>query len=171
MRIILAGIAILLTFTSATGISQAPDPPKSDSVSKHLTWDVVSIKPHKQIESGGSMYIHPDGFEINNMTLHSIFWSAFDFKSEDQIAGWPAWANSDRFDIRAKMTADDAEIFQGLRGDERDRQWHRLTRQILEDRFSMKAHVEQRELPVYELVVSNQGSKLKESGSDSPGGS
>jgi uncharacterized protein (TIGR03435 family) len=168
MRSLLAGVVVGFTITT-TALSQAPDPPKADAASKQITWDVVSIRPHKEFDSGGSMYMHPDGFEINNLTLRTLFWGAFDVRSDDLIVGYPAWASSDHFDIRAKMTAEDTEIFQKLRGDERSRQWRQLTRQILEDRFAMKAHVEKRELPVYELVVVKQGSKLKQSGPESHG--
>jgi uncharacterized protein (TIGR03435 family) len=71
--------------------------------------------------------------------------------------------------LRAKLSPEDAAIWQKLRGEERNRQWHQLMRQILEERFAMKAHVEKRELPVYDLVIAKQGSKLKESAPDSGG--
>ena len=142
---------------------QTPDPPKSDSEAKPLTWDVVSIKPHKQLDSGGSMYVRDDGIDINNLTIHSLIWGAFDVRSQDQFSGWPDWANSDHFDVRAKLTAEDAERWHKMHGEEGEREFQQLMRQILDDRFALKAHIEKRELPVYELVVAKQGSKLKQS--------
>ena len=132
---------------------------------KPLTWDVVSVKQNKQLASAGSFYMRPDGLEINNLTLDSLFWSAFeiDIKSEDQISGRPEWAKSDHFDVRAKLSPEDAEIWQKLSGEERNKQWHQLVRAILEDRFAMKFHVEKRVLAVYDLVVAKQGAKLKAS--------
>jgi len=159
--------AIFVAFLPSLAFSQALSGPKFDPVSKLLTWDVVSVKLHKEIEPGGSMYMRPDGVEINNLAIHSLFWTAFDIRSEDQVTGWPRWADSDHFDVRAKMTAEDAEVWGKLHSGERDRQWHQLMRQILEDRFALKGHIEKRELPVYELVVAKNGSKLKESGPDS----
>ena len=40
-------------------------------------------------------------------------------------------------------------------------------RQILEDRFALKYHIEKRELPLYDLVIAKHGPKIKES---TPGG-
>jgi uncharacterized protein (TIGR03435 family) len=42
-------------------------------------------------------------------------------------------------------------------------------RQILDERFALKFHIEKRELPVYNLVVAKQGLKLKESAPDEAG--
>lgn len=135
------------------------------AAAKQLTWDVVSVKQNKQLASSGSFYMHPDGLEIKNLSIDSLFWSAFDIeiRSEDQIAGRPEWAKNDHFDVQAKLSPEDAEIWQKLRGEERTKQWHQLVRAILEDRFAMKFHVEKRVLPVYDLVVAKQGAKLKAS--------
>lgn len=148
---------------------QTPDASKPDAEAKPLTWDVVSVKPHRELDSGGSMYVRPDGIEINNLTLHSLLWGAFDVKSQDQFSGWPEWANSDRFDVQAKLTAEDAERWHKLHGEEGERQYRQLMRQILEDRFALKTHIERRELPVYELVIAKQGAKLKPASPDSHG--
>ena len=164
----LAGLSLLIASTALIGLPQSDGLPNAHS-SNNLTWDVVSIKPHKDLDSGGSFYMRPDGLELNNLTIHSLVWGAFDIKSEDQIVGWPSWANSDHFDLRAKLSPEDAEIWQKLHGEERDRQWHQLMLQILEGRYAMKAHVEKRDLPVYDLVIAKHGSKLKESPPDTGG--
>ena len=161
--------AYLLLAIPAVALSQSAPQPADDIAARPLTWDVVSIKPHKELDSSGSMYMRPDGIEINNLTIHSLFWGAFEIRSQDQIAGWPSWADSDHFDVRAKLSAEDAEVWHKLRGEERSRQWHQLMRQILEGRFAMKAHIEKRTLPVYDLVVAKNGPKLKESAPDEAG--
>jgi uncharacterized protein (TIGR03435 family) len=43
-----------------------------------------------------------------------------------------------------------------------------MVQSILEDRFELKAHVETREMPVYNLVVGKDGPKLKTSADQSP---
>lgn len=159
----LACSAALLAFAASVVLAQSAEPPKSDSTGKPLTWDVVSIKPHKDLDSGGSIYVRADGIELNNLTIHSLLWNAFDVRSQDQFTGWPNWADSDHFDVRAKVSAEDAERWDKLHGEEGDRQFRELVRQILEERFALKTHIERRELPVYELVVAKQGAKLKES--------
>ena len=105
----------------------------------------------------------PDGIEFHNMTLHGLFLNAFEVRSESQITGYPAWVNTEHFDIQAKMDADSAAAYHGLKGEASNLQWHAFMRQILDERFAMKVHLEKRELPVYNLVIAKQGLKLKES--------
>lgn len=169
MRRLLTCSTAFLTIAAGILATKAQDLPRASDGSRNLAWDVVSIKPHKELDSGGSMYMRPDGIEITNLTIDTLLWNAFEIKSEGQIVGCPGWAKSDRFDVRAKLSVEDAEVWEKLRGGERDEQWHRLNRQILEDRFAMKAHIEKRELPVYDLVVAKQGSKLKQSAPGSGG--
>jgi uncharacterized protein (TIGR03435 family) len=161
---------ILLVFAAVPSISQSAG--SQDIVSfKALTWDVVSIKPHKQLDASSSMQWTVVGIEFRNTTLNGLFLNAFEVRSESQITGYPAWVNSEHFDIQAKMDADTAAAYHKLKGDEGARQWRAFMRQILDDRFGMKFHIEKRELPVYNLVVAKQGLKLKESAHDDTGSS
>lgn len=162
-------IAYLLFVLPAIAFSQALPPLEESLPSKPLVWDVVSIKPHKELDSGGSMYMRRDRIEINNLTIQMLFWGAFEVRSQDQIVGWPSWVDSDHFDIRAKLSAEDTDAWQKLRGEEQSQQWHQLMRQILEGRFAMKAHIEKRVLPSYDLVIAKNGPKLKESAPDEGG--
>ena len=167
MRRALHIVAISLGLIPVWTGAQSAGSQGAEQATKQLTWDVVSVKPHKQMDAGGSMYMRPDGVEINNLTIHSLVWSAFDIRSMDQISGWPDWADSEHFDVQAKLTAEDAEIWQKLRGSERNRQWRQLMLSILEDRFALRAHQESRELSVYYLEIAKKGAKLKEATPDS----
>jgi len=130
---------------------------------RKLSWDVVSVKPNKSLDPSSSMRMTPNGVDLRNATLQMLFLNGFEIKSESQIVGYPSWVNSEHFDIQAKMDAESAADYRNLKGEEGAVQWHSLVRQILEERFGMKYHREQRELPVYFLLVAKQGSKLHES--------
>lgn len=69
-----------------------------------------------------------------------------------QIVNAPDWANTDRFDIEAKATGDAPSIPIA--------QMRLMLQSLLEDRFQLKAHRENRELPVYNLVLIKSGPKL-----------
>src|SRR4029077_13298302 len=73
--------------------------------------------------------------------------------------GLPDWAASDRYDINAKGE-----------GDVTPDQMPTLLRGLLADRFGLQSHNEQRELPIYELVLARSdgrfGPKLKASATD-----
>ena len=157
-----AATAIFLALAGLPIICQtigSLDPPGAEP----LKWDVVSIKPHKQLDNSSYMQMTSDGIEFRNMTLNGLLLNAFEVRSESQIIGYPAWVSSEHFDIRAKMDADTAAAYHKLKGDEGGRQWRAFLRQILDERFAMKFHIEKRELPVYNLIVARQGLKLKES--------
>lgn len=160
-------VAICLAITTVSATAQSPDHLPGDSP-RTIAWDVISVKPNHSVDSSAGMYWSIDGIQLRNMTLHGLFLNAFDVRSESQITGYPAWVNSDHFDIQAKMDAETANAYHKLTDTNRSQQWHSLVLQILEDRFGMKYHVEQRELPVYNLVVAKQGVKFKESAQEEP---
>ena len=155
--------AAVFVIAASTLPSQPPDSPKGGALRPALTWDAVSIKPNHSLAGGAMTRTLPNGYEMVNMPIHSLVMNAFDIRSGDQITGWPAWTNSDRFDVLAKMDAETAAAFGKLREPDHSDQWHLLMRQILTDRFGLKFHIEQRVLPVFNMVIAKKGLKLKES--------
>ncbi len=69
-----------------------------------------------------------------------------------QIAGLPSWGDTgqDVYDVEAKVEGDHPTLDQA----------RRMLQTLLADRFQLKLHHEQRELPVYALVPGKNGSKL-----------
>jgi uncharacterized protein (TIGR03435 family) len=67
------------------------------------------------------------------------------------IKGSPAWLRSDRYTIDAKAAR--PESIAMMRGP--------MMRALLEDRFKLKIHREDREVPVYELTLAKGRSKLR----------
>lgn len=158
-------------FLALSAVAPGQDNPDSNVPSKALTWDVISVKPNRSLDSSSSMRWNMDGIEFRNTTLHGTLLNAFEVRSESQITGYPNWVNSERFDIEAKMDAETVAAYRALKGQAGTQQWHALMQQILEERFGMKFHTEKRELPVYNLVVAKQGLKVKPSGPDEKGSS
>ncbi len=76
-----------------------------------------------------------------------------------QVTGLPEWTqefNTYTFDARAAAPMDESQC-------------KAMVRALMVDRFKMKSHIEQRELPVYELVVARGGSKMREVTADTKG--
>jgi uncharacterized protein (TIGR03435 family) len=71
---------------------------------------------------------------------------------DQEIAGGPAWIRDERFDIVGKAAAPvtDAELWA-------------MVRPLLEERFHLKYHREQREVSGLALVIGKNGPKLKKS--------
>jgi uncharacterized protein (TIGR03435 family) len=120
-------------------------------------FDVVSIKPNKS--DGGMIRVmyKPDGYSATNISLKMLILGAYGLK-EDQLSGLPNWADSARYDIDAKVAGPDVAELQKLKNDQR----RLLLLPLLADRFKLTVHDDTKILPIYELIVANNGSKLKE---------
>jgi len=115
------------------------------------------------------MQLLPDGVRLTNLPLQDLIVQAYGLVLSDQIVGFPGWANSERFDIEAKVAGADIAAFRKLTlGQVRS-----MGRPILTDRFKFASHEEKRVLPLYALTIAKDGSKLTPStlsGQDGDGG-
>jgi uncharacterized protein (TIGR03435 family) len=136
-----------------------PAAPSSDSANRPVQFDVVSVKLHNPDTQESRMQLLPDGIRLSNLPLQDLIVQAYGLVLNDQIVGLPKWANSERFDIEAKVAGGDIAAFRKLTLD----QVRLMGRPILTDRFKFAAHEEKRVLPLYALVVAKDGSKLKPS--------
>lgn len=141
-------LALLLVF-AAYGLLAQP--------SAHPSFETVSIK--RNTTPWSERFQHPIGLHSNASLLLLI---QFAYASHEnpmsghvlplptsQIAGGPAWINSEGYDIEAKAKAN------AMPGE----QWQ-MWQTLLADRFKLKLHRETRELPVYVLTAAQGGLKL-----------
>lgn len=149
---------------SASLIAQtAPPPPPGPSAP---SFDVATIKPHEGILTVTGLINQPDGIRAAADTLADMMTSAYGVRTEDQVSGGPAWVKSDRYDVEAKMSAEDAAEFQKMSPAEMKALRAQMWRSLLEDRFKLKAHIVTKDVPVYELVVAKSGPKMKDAATD-----
>jgi uncharacterized protein (TIGR03435 family) len=121
-------------------------------------FEMVSIKRNISERGPSVSPVTAAGDRFTTTAANLIFVLQYAYQRSDgaklrysDIIGVPEWANSDAFDIEAK--AEGAPLSQD--------QMRLMVRSLLADRFKLKAHIEKRELPVYELVVVKSGPKLK----------
>jgi uncharacterized protein (TIGR03435 family) len=128
---------IALALLGATLAAQAPQDP---------AFDVAAIKPAADTQAFSFSMVQPGGRYIGqNMSLRLLIKTAYGVH-DSQIIGGPSWIDSERWDINAKAEGyKDASTF-------RDRA-RVMVRPLLADRFKLVMHHEQRELPVYALVL------------------
>lgn len=129
--------------------------------SSALSFEVASIKVAEpitpaKITSGKlhvGMSVDASRVDIGSLSLAELVPMAFKLKPY-QVSG-PDWMGAQRFDILAKLPegASKEQVPEMLQG-------------LLEERFQLKAHRENREHSVYALVVGKGGSKLKEAPPD-----
>jgi len=154
----LLSIAAALLITLCAHAQPAHDGP-AKAIERARTlgpFDVVSIKENK---TGAPGYIDSDDhgtFTAIDVPLEAIIDIAYDTKP-DQMTGLTGPITSARFDLSAKaLPANPAAPAMLPDGD-----LHAMVILLLEDRFHLKAHLEQRVKPVYDLVVAKGGLKIK----------
>ncbi len=126
-------------------------------------YDIVSILPNKSDSGNMSIYTQDAAFTATNMRLKNLLSNAFDIR-EDLISGLPGWAESARYDIKAKIVDPDLAVLKKLTKEQRET----MLAGILTDRFGLKVHTETKQLPVYNLVVTPHGPKFQPSADQSP---
>jgi bla regulator protein BlaR1 len=126
-----------------------------NTTTKLPVFEVASIKLNKSGEPNVMLMFTPNGFTTTNAPLREVIRMAYQVP-EFQMSGGPAWINSERYDIEAKVDSSAAEKLGQLDQDQR----RAMLRPLLEDRFQLKVHQETRELPIYTLAIAKNGPKL-----------
>ena len=130
--------------TLALGISLAQNP----------AFEVATIKPSTPDRRGRFITMQSaHQFVATNYTLRYMVAAAYNLPPR-LISGGPSWSDSDPYDILAATP--------GEKRPSLDEQMSML-RNLLNDRFKLTFHREQKELPVYTLITGKAGVKLKES--------
>src|ERR1700722_3983486 len=156
--------AALLFFTSCADFAQ--------TTAATPSFEVATIKPAAppatSMGAGGGMRFairmgaqggpgtsDPGQITYSNLPLKNLLVNAFGVKTY-QISG-PAWIDTERFDIVAKVpqgaTKDDVKL---------------MLQNLLAERFKLTLHREKKDLPMYALVVAKRGPTMKESPPDDP---
>ena len=134
-----SAIALAATLAAAGVTAQSRSP----------AFEVASIKRNATGSlNANAARVAGDRYRAENVSLISLLRVAYAVQ-EFQIAGHPAWADVDRFDIDAKMEAG-----------ANSRDWPLMLQRLLADRFKLAAHRESRDGPIYTLVVGSSGPRL-----------
>src|SRR5215208_7404433 len=110
------------------------------------------------------------GLNLDNVVLRQLIEFAYEVQPF-QISGGPGWLNTARFTIVAKPPqSNEAPADIARLTDEQRNALDGLVRKrlqaLLAERFQLAVHRDKKELPVYALVVTKNGHKLKESTAD-----
>jgi uncharacterized protein (TIGR03435 family) len=131
---------ILLASSAVFGQTTAP----------RLSFEVASIKPapppsenRMQVRMGGDA----GRLDLQNVSLMQVITRAYGIK-DFQVTG-PDWLNADRFNIVAKMPEGTPK-----------EQVNLMLQTLLEERFHLKVHHEEKVMQVYALVAGKNGPKL-----------
>jgi bla regulator protein blaR1 len=146
------GSAPLVAFTNQSAPAATQSLPQ---------FEVASIKPNKSAENRVMLGIQPGGrFTATNVTLRMLIRNAYQLQ-EFQITGGPSWIADDRFDIVAKAESGDGigDPFRAEPNGQPSR-GQLMIRALLAERFKLVVHNEDKEMPIYALVLARSDGKL-----------
>jgi uncharacterized protein (TIGR03435 family) len=119
-------------------------------------FDVASVKPNKNSEGVIRFAIQPGGrFTASDIPLTQLIRAAYTLQLY-QIVDAPSWTESERFDITAVTDRELREDTTWAPGD-KYALVQLMLQSLLADRFSFRAHFEERETQVYALVRDERG--------------
>jgi uncharacterized protein (TIGR03435 family) len=117
----------------------------------------------------------PMGLTAESASLCSLIAEAYGFSiiplSDQQLIGAPGWAKTELFDVHAKVDSANVDKLKALKKPEpmvllaqemttRTPTLEMLQR-LLEDRFQLRVHYEQRVMSVFEMTVAKGGLRMK----------
>jgi uncharacterized protein (TIGR03435 family) len=133
-------------------VNEAPTPNAAD-ISKFmppppaLEFDAAVIKPTNPDFKGTRINIQGNRIDVQGATLNVLLEQFYDVTS-DMVQDAPKFMNEDRWDIKARMISTDPG--QPPQADPETRT--KLVMKLLEDRFKLKVHTEDRVVPAYTLT-------------------
>jgi uncharacterized protein (TIGR03435 family) len=152
---------VCLTIGAVGGVAQEPD-------AQPFAFEVVSIRPNVSSSAQPGLQLQPSGRIIwTATTLQGLINLAYQRYAFDrrEIIGGPDWLDRDRFDIVAQATGPLRVDRDGFPGPT-----FRLIAAMIEERFQVRVHNEQRERPIYALVLASRdgrpGARLQKSSID-----
>jgi uncharacterized protein (TIGR03435 family) len=146
--------------------------PDRASNGARLSFDSVTIKRSVAADKLNQRQILPNEFIENNGTLRDLIAFAYGVNSY-QVVGGPGWIDSERFDIDGHFKGPQNLEIQSAPGllpppppgasplHMAPFRVQSMLKTLLEDKFHIRLVPGMQQLPVYDLVVAEQGAKLK----------
>jgi uncharacterized protein (TIGR03435 family) len=161
----IVGITLFIVFGCFSAIAQKPDRPlefqqstNRDQIA-HPAFDVASIHPDNSDHTARThIYSYSDQghFIAINATLLQLLQYAYALP-DSRILGMPEWGRSTKYDIEAKSDPVLVSHLAGLSSASAKANLLEMVQSLFRDRFHLTVHIDQRELPVFNLVVAKGG--------------
>jgi uncharacterized protein (TIGR03435 family) len=137
-----------------------PEPPKSMAKDADPDWEVATVKPSDPNDTAGQ-HIRLRGRHVMllDTTVEQFLLLGYGLQNS-QLAGEPEWVKTERWDIDGVPDREGEPSWRQLQG---------MMQKILAERFGLKLHREQREMPVFALTVARGGPKMVGNTSDPNG--
>lgn len=139
----------LLFFAALAGLSFARAQSPPDTMPQ---FEVASVKQNLSgTTESSTTHNLPDRFTATNMPLYFLIQDAYELHGDYQLAGAPGWTWDKAYDVVGTYPGGSSPDLHKI---------HLMEQRLLADRFGLKLHSEQRELPAYDLVLARTDGKL-----------
>jgi len=145
-RTVVEVMGVALVAIASAVIAGTAQEPASQTGTK--TFDVVSVRKNTSGTTRSNIDRNAAGVTIVNQTLRPIVQLAYGISQPVRIVGLPDWANTERFDVTARGSVGGLEDFRVM------------MQAMLVDRFKLAAHLEERSLPSYTLMMARADGRL-----------
>ena len=136
-----------VTPATAWAIPEPPPPTARMAENARLVFEVATIKLSPPDAQGKSFTVRPGQIQITNRSLAELIGLAYNLHPSQVIAA-TGWMETERYHIAGKPEAAGEPNFDQLR---------QILRNLLGERFNLKFHMEERELPVYTVAMGKTG--------------
>lgn len=150
-------LEVALVFCNGQTIS--PQSMASNEAGSIPTFSITSVRPSDPKATRGVYQITPDGIVERNNSVLWLIEVAYGISMADRVIGAPSWTEDERYDVLAKVNPSEIVTLAGLSSQQRGY----MLKSVLEERFHIRAHYENRELPEFALTISKKGPKLEPS--------
>ncbi len=144
--------------TTETAWAIPEPPPRLPVMAKDAdpSFDVATVKPSKPDTPGKMFRMQANKFSTVNTTLADLIKDAYGVQDK-QIVGAPEWVFTEKYDLAGQPD---------VPGQPNQEQLRIMIKKLLADRFQLKFHKDQKEMPAYVLTVAKGGPKMKKSEAD-----
>jgi uncharacterized protein (TIGR03435 family) len=113
-------------------------------------WEVATVRPSNPNETHQSFMIEGRHVMILRQNVETMLMVAYGLQ-KNQIVNIPDWAKTENFNV---------DGVPNVNGQPSVPQFQVMVRKLLEERFGLKAHTEERDMEVFALRVAKDGPKL-----------
>ena len=126
------------------------------------SFEVATIKPAQNTAQGFSRPPR-NIFRLINVTARDLVRIAYGLPpgpATVRVLAGPGWIDTNHYNVEGKVPDELFAEMQKTPMQQQRNQMFLMGQSMLADRFKLKVHFEQREMPIYELVVAKGGPKL-----------
>jgi len=172
VRVALTALGFLGVVASAAGLSICVPPVRAQLLHSDgplPSFEVATVKPR---DPHAKLFITPPGSQqivTQAGTAKTLISAAYGVRPA-RVVGGPAWVDDSHniYVIEGKIPQEVFVRMQSMTADQRREQASLMLQSLLAARFGLKAHIESREMPVYELTLVKSGAKLPAPNDETP---